>query len=64
MDKLFHTFDLNYKFGPCVGITRLERWERAHELGLDPPQEVKDALISEAIERNPELNESIFYGRI
>ena len=33
-------FDLDSRFGPCSGITRLERWERAVELGLDPPAEV------------------------
>lgn len=32
-------FDLTSKFGPCVGISRLERWERAAKLGLDPPAE-------------------------
>ena len=28
------------KFGPYVGIPRLERWERAQALGLNPPEEV------------------------
>jgi len=27
-------------FGPCTGITRLQRWERAASLGLNPPPEV------------------------
>jgi DNA polymerase delta subunit 4 len=62
IDKLLHAFDLNYRFGPCIGLTRLERWERAHKLGLNPPEEVKRALTSEAI--NPELNECVFYGRV
>jgi hypothetical protein len=25
-DRLLRTFDLDYKFGPCVGIKRIERW--------------------------------------
>ncbi|KAL7312886.1 hypothetical protein PS15m_008597 [Mucor circinelloides] len=25
-DKLLRAFDLNYAFGPCVGIKRLDRW--------------------------------------
>ncbi len=29
-----------YEYGPCVGVTRLERWERAAALGLNPPPEV------------------------
>lgn len=28
------------RFGPCTGITRLQRYERAVRLGLDPPPEV------------------------
>ncbi len=30
----------SYEYGPCVGVTRLERWERAQMLGLNPPFEV------------------------
>ncbi|RGB37604.1 DNA polymerase delta, subunit 4-domain-containing protein [Rhizophagus diaphanus] len=62
LNKLLHAFDLNYKFGPCIGLTRLERWERAHRIGLDPPEEVRDVLTSEA--KNSELNECVFYGRV
>lgn len=25
-DKILRAFDLNYAYGSCVGITRLERW--------------------------------------
>lgn len=52
-------FDLDAKFGPCAGITRLERWERAHELGLDPPVSVKSILAS-ARDRDPKANRSVF----
>ncbi|XP_039623478.1 DNA polymerase delta subunit 4 isoform X2 [Polypterus senegalus] len=41
---LLKQFDLNWEFGPCLGITRLERWERADELGLNPPLQVYDLL--------------------
>ena len=30
----------SFEYGPCVGVTRLERWERAFALGLNPPDEV------------------------
>ncbi|KAI8139399.1 DNA polymerase delta, subunit 4-domain-containing protein [Fennellomyces sp. T-0311] len=43
-DILLRKFDLDYKFGPCVGLTRIERWNRAQKLGLEPPQSVKDVL--------------------
>ncbi|RGB37764.1 DNA polymerase delta, subunit 4-domain-containing protein [Rhizophagus diaphanus] len=64
MESLLHAFDLNYKFGSCVGLTRLERWERAQKLGLNPPEEVKNALASEVIRQNLKLNECVFYGRV
>jgi len=38
---------LTAKYGPCVGISRLERWERAHKWGLNPPEEVSVAESSE-----------------
>jgi len=34
------TFDMNADFGPCMGLTRLERWERAKKHGLNPPQDI------------------------
>ncbi|KAL1927426.1 hypothetical protein VTP01DRAFT_3663 [Rhizomucor pusillus] len=58
-DILLRQFDLDYKFGPCVGLTRLERWERAEQLGLNPPEEIK-----RIIQANPTENESLFEGRI
>ncbi|XP_074087053.1 DNA polymerase delta subunit 4 [Macrotis lagotis] len=42
--ELLRQFDLDRHFGPCTGITRLERWERAEQLGLGPPQEVLRVL--------------------
>ena len=29
----------SYEYGPCIGVTRMERWERAAALGLNPPVE-------------------------
>ncbi|KAL1023589.1 hypothetical protein UPYG_G00043240 [Umbra pygmaea] len=37
-------FDQNWQYGPCTGISRLERWERASLHGLNPPQEIKEML--------------------
>ncbi|XP_067664308.1 DNA polymerase delta subunit 4-like isoform X2 [Haliotis asinina] len=42
--ELLRQFDLTLEFGPCSGITRMERWARAEKHGLKPPQEVKDLL--------------------
>lgn len=35
---------MNMKYGPCLGMTRLARWERAHSLGLNPPKDVERLL--------------------
>ncbi|XP_053548338.1 DNA polymerase delta subunit 4 isoform X2 [Bombina bombina] len=43
-------FDLDWHFGPCTGITRLERWQRAQSLGLSPPQIVSDLLLKYSVE--------------
>lgn len=41
-------FDLDMTFGPCTGITRRERYERAIRHELDPP-----VRVLELIERFP-----------
>ncbi|XP_071485461.1 DNA polymerase delta subunit 4-like [Diadema antillarum] len=38
-------FDLDWRFGPCTGITRLERWERAERHGYNPPKNIKDLVL-------------------
>lgn len=38
--EVLKRFDLNYKYGPCTGLTRMERWDRALKLGLNPPPEI------------------------
>ena len=37
-------FDLDMRFGPCMGPTRLQRWRRAEWLRLGPPAEVLAVL--------------------
>ncbi|KAJ8043145.1 DNA polymerase delta subunit 4 [Holothuria leucospilota] len=43
--KILKEFDLNWEYGPCAGITRLERWERAEKHDLNPPADVKDLIL-------------------
>ncbi|NXJ72618.1 DPOD4 polymerase, partial [Rostratula benghalensis] len=43
--EMLRSFDLAWEYGPCTGITRLQRWERAQALGLSPPSPVRDALL-------------------
>lgn len=48
--KILKLFDLEPRFGPSIGMTRKERWNRAQCLGLRPPSEVYEIL-----EQNPDL---------
>ncbi len=58
--QLLHRFDLNPSLGPCMSISRSQRWLRAHRLGKQPPREVMDV-----IERvGAEADISILEGRI
>mmetsp|Transcript_10963 Transcript_10963/g.28124 ORF Transcript_10963/g.28124 Transcript_10963/m.28124 type:complete len:124 (-) Transcript_10963:145-516(-) len=51
-DLVLKKFDLCMKYGPCIGMTRLERWERAEELGLSPPANVRHVLTELATSSN------------
>ncbi|XP_032747133.1 DNA polymerase delta subunit 4 [Rattus rattus] len=42
--ELLRQFDLAWQYGPCTGITRLQRWHRAEQMGLKPPVEVYQVL--------------------
>ncbi|KAJ7252532.1 DNA polymerase delta, subunit 4-domain-containing protein [Mycena rebaudengoi] len=57
---ILRVFDLSYEYGPCVGMTRLDRWERAFALGLDPPGEIRDILTTRQGAKEP-YSQSVFY---
>jgi DNA polymerase delta subunit 4 len=44
---ILRNFDLTPKYGPCVGISRLDRYKRAEKMGLKPPTEVLEILETE-----------------
>ncbi|KAI1111436.1 DNA polymerase delta, subunit 4-domain-containing protein [Nemania sp. NC0429] len=46
-EKILRYWDVSSQYGPCVGITRLKRWQRADRLGLSPPLEVLAVLMQE-----------------
>ena len=58
-DTLLAAFDLDLTYGPCVGITRSERFRRAERFGLQPPPSVQDLL-----ERPGRREDSVFEGRV
>ncbi|KAJ8771303.1 hypothetical protein K2173_026480 [Erythroxylum novogranatense] len=43
-ESLLRQFDMNMVYGPCIGMTRLARWQRAQRLGLNPPGEIEGLL--------------------
>lgn len=58
-------FDLNTKYGPCAGISRRERWERANKLGLAPPIRIIEILETKSCrDAIPDIDESLWFGRI
>ncbi|XP_042325658.1 DNA polymerase delta subunit 4 isoform X2 [Sceloporus undulatus] len=58
--ELLKQFDLSWQYGPCTGITRLQRWERAELLGLSPPATVKELLLKH--NQDPLVIYSLWYG--
>uniref|UniRef100_A0A8B9MW28 DPOD4 polymerase n=1 Tax=Accipiter nisus TaxID=211598 RepID=A0A8B9MW28_9AVES len=57
--EMLRRFDLAWEYGPCTGITRLQRWERAQALGLSPPGPVRDALLEHR--DNPDIIYSLWH---
>ncbi|KAJ3169316.1 hypothetical protein HDU87_000834 [Geranomyces variabilis] len=53
-------FDLDVKFGPCIGVSRLERWNRAQKLELEPPQDIRQILLTPQVSKDAELAESLW----
>ncbi|KAL0940362.1 DNA polymerase delta subunit 4 [Colletotrichum truncatum] len=46
-EKVLRYFDVSSQYGPCIGLQRMKRWERAQRLGLNPPVEVLAVLLKE-----------------
>ncbi|KAI1858910.1 uncharacterized protein JN550_012369 [Neoarthrinium moseri] len=46
-EKVLRYFDVSSQYGPCVGMSRMKRWQRADKLGLNPPSEVLAVLMKE-----------------
>ncbi|KAI0112171.1 DNA polymerase delta, subunit 4-domain-containing protein [Nemania sp. FL0031] len=46
-EKILRYWDVSSQYGPCIGVTRLKRWQRADKLGLNPPIEVLAVMMQE-----------------
>ncbi|KAF2428294.1 hypothetical protein EJ08DRAFT_651088 [Tothia fuscella] len=51
-ERICRDFDTDSRFGPCVGMPRINRWKRAQRLRLNPPMEVLSVLLKEQEEGN------------
>lgn len=36
---------MSSEYGPFIGLSRLDRWKRAFDLGLEPPMEVLAVIL-------------------
>ncbi|WVQ94442.1 hypothetical protein IAU59_001521 [Kwoniella sp. CBS 9459] len=59
---ILRVFDMTSSYGPCVGITRLQRWERAKKWGLNPPEEIRTILTTEQGEDDVRYRETVLHG--
>ncbi|KOS15600.1 dna polymerase delta subunit 4 [Malassezia pachydermatis] len=46
IEHILRVFDMDPTYGPCMGMTRLERWQRAKDIGEDPPDELREILLT------------------
>lgn len=59
-ERRLREWDMNSRFGPCMSMTRLERWQRAEKLAMNPP-----VFIYNVLNTFPELkDESVWHNRI
>ncbi|PFH56652.1 hypothetical protein XA68_16191 [Ophiocordyceps unilateralis] len=55
-EKVLRYFDVSSQYGPCIGISRMKRWLRAHRLGLNPPIEVLAVLVKGEAKGNKDMD--------
>ncbi|KAL1923360.1 uncharacterized protein VTP21DRAFT_8340 [Calcarisporiella thermophila] len=63
-DRLLRSFDLDSTYGPCLGLTRLERWERAKKYGLAPPDKIRRVLLRKEKAKDEEALLCVLHDQI
>ncbi|KAL7419778.1 hypothetical protein Q5752_005694 [Cryptotrichosporon argae] len=58
---ILRVFDMTTKYGPALGRTRLERWERAKKLGLNPPDEIRAILMTTEGKADASYRENVLF---
>ncbi|URE10431.1 DNA polymerase delta, subunit 4 [Musa troglodytarum] len=62
-EERLRQFDMDMRYGPCIGLTRLQRWERASSMGLQPPADLRNLLSRASGPKSPDL-ECLWEGRV
>lgn len=57
-ERTLRNFDLESKYGPVSGLSRLERFQRAEKLGLCPPEFIRELILKHG--EDSALNEHLF----
>ncbi|BGP41965.1 hypothetical protein JCM10450v2_006042 [Rhodotorula kratochvilovae] len=60
IEIILRVFDADEEYGPCSRISRLERFERAEKLGLNPDPEIGEILRSEDGQTRKTYSQSVF----
>ncbi|KAJ3807955.1 DNA polymerase delta, subunit 4-domain-containing protein [Lentinula lateritia] len=60
---ILRVFDLSYEYGPCYGISRLDRWERAEAMGLNPPPEIHAILSTRQGVEETQYAQCVFFDQ-
>ncbi|XP_057700480.1 DNA polymerase delta subunit 4 [Corythoichthys intestinalis] len=55
-EQKLRQFDLDWRFGPSTGISRLQRWDRAKLHGLNPPEDIRDLLLLKQTDKDYNLS--------
>ncbi|KAF5379649.1 hypothetical protein D9757_009233 [Collybiopsis confluens] len=60
---ILRVFDLTSEYGPCYGVSRMDRWERAEALGLHPPPEIRDILMTRQGSEDSAYAQCVFFDQ-
>ena len=60
MEDQLRAFDLNPRYGPCVGMSRMERWQRAEAFKLTPPVEIH-LILSSKCASYPDIDHNLWW---
>lgn len=59
IETILRDFDLTGKYGPCVGISRLDRYKRAVKMKMNPPPEIEKILLTQQAQEQDEYKHDV-----